>query len=186
MIETFDAVFGASGLACRPSFVWVAHAGGSIGFYTPGLIVLGAAEIQALASKIWTEYLERLTPENAHWRRLFGMPVWSTLSFVQVWWICVRVIMAHELGHARQAEAGDGRGGIFDEGDADEFAGRIAEVLGWDAELDKMVMHAIGCRHGAACDHPDPNGRVALYEGARIAEREMQSEETRRLYEYWR
>jgi len=171
--ELYNEIFDASGLHCRPQLAWIADAGGRLGFYAHGLVALGAKDMTDLATNVWTKYLTHLSVHDAYWAQLSGECVY-TLSFEQVWWICVRLLLAHELGHARQAECGDGRHGIAAETDADDFAARIAQVLGWDASLDALVMHAIGCTSGTACGHPSPDGRVAVYRRAREAERRAQ------------
>ena len=40
-----------------------------------------------------------------------------------------------------------------------------AELLGWDARLDREIMDVIGCRSAYACStHPTPVGRVHAYD----------------------
>jgi hypothetical protein len=80
----------------------------------------------------------------------------------------VRVLLAHEIGHAVQARLGIERRGPGAEQQADLTAGWIAEALGWPAGGDALVLAAVG-DPGAAGSHPSASARVAAYrEGRRM------------------
>jgi hypothetical protein len=82
----------------------------------------------------------------------------------------VRVLLAHEAGHAVQAKLGLGRFGPRPEQEADLCAGWIAESLGWSPWGDALVLAAVG---GASLggSHPSGCARVAAYREGRAMRR---------------
>jgi len=160
MLGEYQRIVGAAGLRRVPRLVWTWDTGGSIGFYsaTENLIAIGDAEVARLTSEVANGYFRPV--------RYGGVITHDGLRLA-----VVRVVLAHEVGHALQYEQGERGYGIATEGGADDIAGQIAKALGWNAEIDAKIMHAIGCRTNF-CDHPSPAGRVEYYnQGRRRIER---------------
>lgn len=92
------------------------------------------------------------------------------LIFVYLRPAAIRLILAHELGHSWQFETRSPLRGVAAEADADYFAGRIAERLGWHQGTDELIMRGIGCNTGPSCTHPSSWARVAAYRKGRADE----------------
>ncbi len=156
-----------SGLGWVPPLAWLNHAAGAGGFWNGQLVAAGAADVEDFATQIWERY-PRVTGAQAAWQRSVDPSAeFATLNDVRV--MVLRVLFAHEIGHALQDKHGVSNAGIAGERGADELAGMIAEALGWPSWLDQRMMSLIGCRGSIhVCDHPSPAARVQAYlEGRR-------------------
>jgi hypothetical protein len=88
------------------------------------------------------------------------------LRALDVYAAVVRVLLAHEIGHAVQAKLGVERCGARAEREADRTAGWIAESLGWSEQDDARVLQA-GGSSGNAGSHPSAAARVGAYREGR-------------------
>jgi hypothetical protein len=85
----------------------------------------------------------------------------------------VRVLLAHEVGHAVQRKLRLFDRGVGSEQEADLTAGWIAESLGWPEAADALVLDTAGSRapHEQA-SHPSGAARVQAYLDGRRMRRE--------------
>lgn len=173
--STFDAIVDASDLQCRPRLVWLENAGGHGGFYSPGLIAVGAADQLELANTVYSTYMIPLSPEQSAFQRMFDPS--SVYSFGGVQRAGIEYVLGHEVGHARQHERRDGLGEVAAECDADAWAGVLGEHFGWDGTLQRYFAHAIGCM-GMFCSHPPPDARVECYEHGRDRQRAFAAQQS--------
>lgn len=142
------AVAGASGLP----LAWLESAGGRGGFFRGDLVAVGEADVRALASAVATR-------------------AWMPAS--EAYAAVVRVLLAHEIGHAVQAKLNLADRGIGSEQEADLTAGWIAESLGWPEAGDALVLDGAGSRAPAErSSHPSSAARVHAYREGRRMRRE--------------
>lgn len=130
---------------------WLETAGGRGGFFRGDVVAVGEADVRGLASAV----LARLP---VAWPRAALYP--------EVYATVVRVLLAHEIGHAVQARIGIKRCGPAAEREADLTAGWIAESLGWPERDDAAVMEVAGSSVPMG-SHPSPSARVAAYRAGR-------------------
>ena len=131
---------------------WLETAGGRGGFFRGDLVAVGEEDVRRLTSAV----LAGLPSLQGAWVRA-----------PEVYAAVVRVLLAHEIGHAVQAKLGVERRGPAAEQGADLTAGWIAEALGWPAWGDAIVLSAAG--DPGTGSHPSPAARVAAYrEGRRM------------------
>lgn len=170
--ELVSQILRASGLQCAPNVFWLADAGGHGGLAAPGVVAIGGQDVLALAQGIWASQFSTLTSCRSGKHRVHH-PSGLIATFEDVYLACLRFLIAHELGHCRQKELHLTGDTVPLEADGDRFAGWIAEALGWDARLDRLIAHAIGCPATAEhCEHPHPDGRVRMYEAGRLLRRQ--------------
>lgn len=150
-------------LACCPELLWLEHAGGAGALWLGDAIAIGAADVRRIAVQVVERYLglRVLTPRESV---TFRGPRYSLASYEAE---VIRVLLAHELGHARLHEDNDGNTGRRAELLADVWAGYLAAAMGWQPTLQHLIFHAIGCV-GPACTHPSPDARMAAYERGRL------------------
>jgi len=146
VIDLHRRIAGVIGMAPLP-LAWLAHAGGRGGFFRGDLVAVGEADVRALAGAV----LGGRAPASALAGEAYGA--------------VVRVLLAHEVGHALQARLRLAPLGEGSEREADLTAGWIAESLGWPEADDVLVMAAAGSR--AATTHPSSRARVAAYREGR-------------------
>jgi hypothetical protein len=130
---------------------WLETAGGRGGFFRGDLIAVGEDDVRAMTRAI----LARLPALHRAWAH--GAEVYAAV---------IRVVLAHEIGHAVQAKLGTVRHGPRAEQEADLTAGWIAEALGWPAQGDAIVLEAAGAPPTSG-SHPTPAARVAAYHEGR-------------------
>lgn len=163
----YRQIVNTSSLGWVPRLVWLNHAAGKGGFWNGQLVAAGEADIEELTAQIWERY-PRMTSAEAAWQRYVN-PAVPLATREDVRMTVLRVLFAHEIGHAIQDKLGRSNAGIAGERGADEIAGMIAEVLGWPAWLDERMMDIIGCRGSIyVCDHPSPAARVQAYRKGRL------------------
>lgn len=126
---------------------WLATAGGLGGFFRGDLVAVGEADVRGLSAAI----LARLAARRVVWASAPG-----------IYAAVVRVVLAHEVGHAVQAKLGVERHGPRSEREADLTAGWIAESLGWPEHDDALVLEAAGSPVPSG-SHPGAVERVAAY-----------------------
>lgn len=132
---------------------WLETAGGRGGFFRGDLVAVGEADVRAM-----TGALVARSRGHADAREVYGA--------------IVRVLLAHEIGHAVQAKLGMRRNGPDAEQEADLTAGWIAESLGWPELGDAMVLDMAG--HDALegmASHPSSARRVGAYRAGRLLRR---------------
>ena len=163
----YRQIVNTSSLGWVPPLVWLNHASGAGGFWTGQFIAAGAEDMEDFATQIWERY-PRVTDAQAAWQQAMDPTAkFATLNDVRL--TVLRVLLAHEIGHAIQDKFGRSNAGIAGERGADEIAGMIAEKLGWPSWLDERMMDIIGCRGSIhACDHPSPTVRVQAYLKGRL------------------
>lgn len=171
--QLFERVLNLTRLSCPPKPVWLRDAHGAGGFFTPGLVALGRADVLRVAGEVW----DRLDAQQ--W--LYAFVPGRCVSRQEVQNAVVEFLVAHELGHAAQEQRGDGMTRLQAEADADRHAGAVAEVLGWDQELHELVAFAIGCT-GSVCFHPSPSERVRHTRRGREAQRQFEQQQAQRLW----
>jgi hypothetical protein len=149
--QLFQHICGVVAVGGIP-LAWLESAGGSGGFFRGDLVAVGEVDLRHITASI-----------------LSRRP-WPAPAAARVYAAVVRVLLAHEIGHALQAKLGLDRHGLGAERQADVTAGWIAESLGWPAPDDAIVMEAAGSP-GPGGPHPGPAARVAAYrEGRRLRE----------------
>ena len=150
--ELFQHICGVVDIGGIP-LAWLESAGGSGGFFRGDLVAVGerCGDLQRITASIVS-------------RRRSGP--WPGPGAQRVYAAVVRVLLAHEIGHAVQAKLGLDRHGLGAERQADVTAGWIAESLGWPEEDDALVMEEAG-GHGPGAPHPGAASRVAAYREGR-------------------
>lgn len=163
----YRQIVNTTSLGWVPPLVWLNHAQGAGGFWNGQFVAAGAADVEDFAAQIWARY-PRVSSADAAWQQYVDPTAqFATLDDVRV--TVLRVLLAHEIGHAVQDKLGRSNAGIEGERGADEIAGMIAEKLGWPAWLDERMMDIIGCRGSVhVCDHPSPTARVQAYLKGRL------------------
>ena len=150
--ELFQRIAGVVELGELP-LAWLETAGGRCGFFRGDLVAVGELDVRRLTGAV----LGRLPAAG----RARARPP-------EVYAAVVRVLLAHEVGHAVQAKLGIERLGQRAEQEADLTTGWIAESLGWPEHDDALVMETVGSPVPAG-SHPGPALRVAAYrEGRRM------------------
>jgi hypothetical protein len=164
VVAAFNEIFAVSGLQCRPQFVWLADAGGSIGFAAGGLVAIGAWDLEQLVNRVWARF--RHVP--IHMIPIFRAmnPNIQLATRSDLWSACLRFTIAHELGHLWQHEENIVVDDLDNESNSDWFGGMIAQALDWDIRLGEIIAHSLGCVD-AYCAHPHPDVRVASYKNGR-------------------
>ena len=165
----------ALGFSRPPALRWKASAEGSTGLHSSGqhLIVIGEDDLRQRVAETSRRHLVPIRPGN-EWRYA------HVFTPAELYRTHARVVMAHELGHAARAREGLTAIGIYEERGADRVAGWVAEVFGWKARGDELVMDALGCREAAwACTHDNPAQRVRTYHLGRGDRREQAAAEQR-------
>ena len=167
----YARILAATGLHCRPQLIWVKNAGGAGGLYLGDAIVVGAADVRRIAITVVERYLglKPLTPYEVLYSQ---EPTYPLAMFKRE---VLRVLLAHELGHALLHQYQQRSGDVHEELRADVWVGRIAQALNWEPGLQRLILHAIGCRLGPACTHPSPQARVAAYDRGRMQQRQRTS-----------
>jgi hypothetical protein len=169
--ELYGRIFSVAGLCARPELVWLASAAGSVGFAVPGLVAVGANDLLDLTRCVAEQAFRGVSRPRANLIRLVR-PTQRVYGFEEMWWGCLQFVLAHELGHQRQIEQHVLWDRVALEADADDFAGRIAEALGWDAALQMSIAHTAGATGpSGARAHPPPDGRVGAYRRGRNVRR---------------
>jgi hypothetical protein len=136
----------------RLPLAWLESAGGRGGFFRGDLVAVGDADVRELTVTILARF-----PRSGGWA--FAPEVRDAV---------VRVLLAHEVGHAVQAKLGLEASGPRAEQEADLTAGWIAESLGWSAWSDALVLEAVGSPLPGG-SHPSPAARLGAYrEGRRM------------------
>lgn len=161
-------IYQASDILKPPSVVLTESVPDLVAFATPGLIVLGHREITELANQVCREQFSPVDPYTL--ARGEPGPVVSVEDIYYGTW---RFVIAHEMGHIVQF-AEDAPGSRLElEMDADHFAGRIAELLGWNPAIDQAVARTVGCdEHHCRWAYQSPHGRSKTYaEGRRFQAR---------------
>ncbi|MFT3769850.1 MAG: hypothetical protein QM820_30825 [Minicystis sp.] len=144
----FDRIASVAGMMSLP-LAWLAAAGGRGGFFRGDLVAVGEADVCAMAGAIHAQSGGRTRLGDAYAA-------------------VVRVLLAHEIGHALQARLGLVDRGAGSEEEADLAAGWIAEALGFPEDDDAAVLDAAGSR-AVASSHPAAATRVSAYrEGRRM------------------
>lgn len=159
--RAYDEMVQESRLECPPSLVFVDSLGGAGGLFLGDLILVGVADAEGIARRV----LPRVVPRARFWEALPPLVM-----------VVTEKIIAHELGHALDAE------GLLDapfrdpEARADYAAGWLDKVRGRDRGLGRAIFKAIGCE-GLLCTHPSPAGRAHAYvTGRQQASRWMRDE----------
>ncbi|MGE0325378.1 MAG: hypothetical protein AB7S68_23835 [Polyangiaceae bacterium] len=88
-----------------------------------------------LANTVFNDYLHPLAPYDAVLAQMRDPS--SVYTYEQVARAGIQYVVAHEIGHALQAERAEPMTPIEAECDADTWAGVIAEHLGWDMTLQR-------------------------------------------------
>lgn len=146
---------------------WCASAHGSVGYCADNAIVLGAEDINHLAAQVWRDHVAPLDAVAEIVTRVYEPEV-LIVRREDVLRAVVRFVLAHETGHvALRHRKLHGVAQVANENAADAFVGRVAEHLGWDARIDTVVAHSLGCTAGSTCEHGDPEARVTAYEVGR-------------------
>jgi hypothetical protein len=143
--DLFREVCGVVDVGGLP-LAWLSSAGGCGGFFRGDLVAVGEDDVQRITASIVGSR--------------------GGLHAPDVYAAVVRVLLAHEIGHAVQARLGVERRGPRAEREADLTAGWIAESLGWSEQGDARVLQA-GGGSGAAASHPSAAERVAAYREGR-------------------
>jgi hypothetical protein len=145
-------------LVCRPELLWLEHAGGAGALWLGDAIAVGVADVRRIAIELVERYLglRVLTPRES---LVYRGPRHSLAEYEAE---VIRVLLAHELGHARLHQDQNGSLGVREELLADVWAGYLASAMGWDPSLHHLIFHSIGCV-GPACTHPSPDARMAAY-----------------------
>jgi hypothetical protein len=131
---------------------WLESAGGRGGFFRGDLVAVGDVDVRDLTVAILARF-----PRSGGWA--FAPEVRDAV---------VRVLLAHEVGHAVQAKLGLEASGPRAEEEADLTAGWIAESLEWSEWSDALVMEAVGSPLPGG-SHPSPASRLSAYrEGRRM------------------
>jgi hypothetical protein len=150
--ELFGRIVEVADVGGLP-LAWLESAGGRGGFFRGDLVAVGEDDVRRLTSAV----LAGLPSTHGPWVRAD-----------EVYGAVVRVLLAHEIGHAVQAKLGIERRGARAEQQADLTAGWIAESLGWPAGGDALVLAAVG-DPGPEGSHPSAAARVVAYrEGRRM------------------
>jgi hypothetical protein len=149
--ELFACIARSVGIDHLP-LAWLESAGGRGGFFRGDLVAIGEEDVRRIAASV-------MAYRGAHARDVYAA--------------VVRVLIAHEMGHAVQAKLGLERFGPRPEQEADLVAGWIAESLGWPAPDDALVMAVAGgpSRWGLGGSHPSSSVRVAAYHEGRALRR---------------
>jgi hypothetical protein len=157
----FRRAYRAAGLNGQLRIELVASAGGSDGFFVPGLVVLGERDLRQLAQQIFMgPSFHRIDRHTGQILRLLGTVV---IDREQLYRFVRGRILRHELGHAAFHESGVvAPYGEDEEASADYFAGQLDAIDGANHALGEIVFHAIGCRE-AICTHPRPPERAGAY-----------------------
>jgi hypothetical protein len=149
MRELFACIARSVGIDHLP-LAWLESAGGRGGFFRGDLVAVGEEDVRRIAHAVMGSY------RGAHARDVYAA--------------VVRVLLAHEMGHAVQAKLGLERFGPRPEQEADLIAGWIAESLGWPAPSDALVM-AVAGGPSLGGSHPSSSARVAAYHEGRALRR---------------
>jgi hypothetical protein len=163
-IEAYRRLVPAVNLRCAPNLVALEHAEGAGGFYVDGVIAFGLADLNDLADNI-SAYFPTVDPREA-WRIRLHEPHRLITAHDRLV-AATTALLAHELGHAVGAQWRVSKFGVAEEVQADELAGQMAGTLCTRSELDRAFFHAVGCRSGVSCSHPDPDSRVGAYDRGR-------------------
>ncbi|APR79682.1 Hypothetical protein A7982_05029 [Minicystis rosea] len=146
--ELFDHIVSAVDVAGIP-LLWLETAGGRGGFFRGDLVAVGEQDVRHMAASV-------MARAGGH--------------ALEVYAAVVRVLLAHEIGHAVAAKIGLVERGVGSELEADLTAGFIAESLGFPEHEDALVLDTAGSRAPAEVStHPSSMARVAAYrEGRRL------------------
>jgi len=164
VVNDFEAILRSAELRCRPRLAMLESAGGAVGFHIGGLVALGERDLIDLGQRVMSHFAWRRTPAHHVPLLRFGNP--NLVTTDEVMQQVVRIVLAHEVGHSWAIQSGNHKAGIAGERVADQFAGMIAQALGWRSDLDALTLAHMGCV-GPSCSHPSPSTRVADYEHAR-------------------
>jgi hypothetical protein len=148
--ELFACITRAVGIDHLP-LAWLESAGGRGGFFRGDLVAVGEEDVRRLAVAVM----------GASYPGVHARDVYAAV---------VRVLLAHEIGHAVQAKLGLERFGPRPEQEADLIAGWIAESLGWPAAGDALVM-AVAGGPSLNASHPSSSARVTAYHEGRALRR---------------
>lgn len=174
----------AAALTCAPRFEWVESAHGYGGLFSPGLVVVGARDIQEIVAAIVRRRFRPVPPHLVDWLRWQGQPLVLLSELTQaLTTAATRSVVSHEFGHAMEQDAGRVGGGVFAERRADYQAGVLSEQIGWPEGAEPWVFDEIGCREPEeVCMHAAPETRVADFRAGRVdvaAERARLQEQQR-------
>jgi hypothetical protein len=169
VFELYEELHVQAELACLPELLWLEHAGGAGALWLGDAIAVGAAGVRRIAITLVERYLG-LRVLSARESLSYRGPRYSLADYEAE---VIRVLLAHELGHARLHEDQEGSTGRRAELLADVWAGYLAAAMDWDPALQHLIFHAIGCV-GPACTHPSPDARMAAYERGRLLREQWQ------------